>query len=182
VSERTAAVSVTLVQLPRPNHRQALESVVRATGVFTEDEVAVAVELYDSDDPDYVFVGAFAAPFEGDPAGNALVGYACYGPTPGTDRGYDLYWIAVTPRAQRTGIGAALLDEVERRVIADNGRLMLIETSSRDAYAAQRRFYVRHGYAEVARVADFYAPGDDRIVLTKRFQAPPRRRGEESDT
>ena len=169
-------MSVTLVPLvspDRPQHRQSLDALVRATNVFSEAEIAVAVELYDSTDPDYAFVGAFQ--------GQSLVGYACYGPTPGTDRGFDLYWIAVDPSAQNAGVGGALLQDVERRVSADNARLMFIETSSRDAYAPTRRFYTRHGYAEVARVAGFYAPGDDRIVYTKRFQARPRRRGEESE-
>jgi ribosomal protein S18 acetylase RimI-like enzyme len=165
-------VSVTLAPLARPQHRQALDTLVRATGVFTHEEVNVALELYESDDPDYAFVGAFQD--------NALVGYACYGPTPGTDRGYDLYWIAVDPSAQRSGVGAALLADVERRVAADNARMMVIETSSRDAYAPTRRFYQRHGYTEVARVGSFYAPGDDRIVFTKRLQPAPRQRGEES--
>lgn len=167
-------MSVTLVPLARPQYRAALDTLVRATGVFTDEEVGVAVELYDSDDPDYAFVGAFASD------GHALVGYACYGPTPGTDRGYDLYWIAVDPAAQHAGIGTALLNDVERRVVADNARMMVIETSSRDAYAGTRRFYQRHGYAEVARVGSFYAPGDDRIVYTKRFQPAPRVRGEEA--
>lgn len=168
-------MSVTLVPLVSPDrlqHRQSLDALVRATNVFSDAEVAVAVELYDSTDPDYAFVGAFQGP--------TLVGYACYGPTPGTDRSFDLYWIAVAPATQHTGVGSALLADVERRVIADNARLMLIETSGRDTYAPTRHFYTRHGYAEVARVAGFYAPGDDRIVYTKRFQARPRRRGEES--
>ena len=37
---------------------------------------------------DYFFLGAFTPEEE-------LAGFACYGPTPGTDRTYDLYWIAV---------------------------------------------------------------------------------------
>ena len=165
------AVSVRLAPLPREQHREALKTLVRATDVFTDDEVDIAVELYDSDDPDYAFVGAFME--------NTLVGYACYGPTPGTDRGYDLYWIAVHPSAQRAGVGATLLANVERRVAADNARLMVIETSSRESYTPTRRFYQRHGYTEVARVGAFYAPGDDRIVYSKRFQPAPRKRGEE---
>jgi ribosomal protein S18 acetylase RimI-like enzyme len=162
---------VRLAPLARPHHRQALDALVRATRVFTEEEVGIAIELYDSDDPDYVFVGAFAA--------DALVGYACYGPTPGTDRNYDLYWIAVHPSAQHAGLGSALLADVEARVVADNARMMVIETSSRDAYASTRRFYQRHGYTEAARVGSYYAVGDDRIVYTKRFQPAPRQRGDE---
>ena len=114
---------------------------------------------------DYTFLGAFTPEDE-------LVGYACYGPTPGTDRTYDLYWIAVDAASQRAGIGTILLDEVERRLQGQHARLLVIETSSRSDYARTRAFYERRGYADTARVAEFYAPGDDRIILTKRFHPP----------
>jgi hypothetical protein len=46
--------------------------------------------------------------------------------------------------------------------------MVVIETSSRADYAPTRRFYHKRGYLESARLRDFYAPGDDRVVLTKR--------------
>jgi GNAT superfamily N-acetyltransferase len=150
-------------------HRPALDPLLRSTAVFSDAEIAVALELAESDDPDYQFLAATVD--------DALAGYACYGPTPGTDRGYDLYWIAVRPDAQRGGIGSALLAEVEARITGDNARVVVIETSSRPPYAPTRQFYMRHGYAEVARVREFYGLGDDRIVYTKRLQAAPRVRG-----
>ena len=151
----------------QPSHRSRLESIVRATGVFTEPEVGVALELFDAIDDDYEFVGAFAD--------DRLVGFACFGPTPSTDRTYDLYWIAVHPESQRSGSGAALVAEVELRLAQRDARLLVIETSSRPDYEPTRRFYDRHGYREAARIRDFYAPGDDRVVLTKRVavHAPP---------
>ncbi|HEU4640969.1 MAG TPA: GNAT family N-acetyltransferase [Gemmatimonadaceae bacterium] len=120
--------------------------------------------------PDYRFLGAFTP--EDD-----LVGYACYGPTPATDRTFDLYWIAVDPDAHGTGIGTLLLSEVERRLQGQHARMLVVETSSRSDYAQTRGFYGRRGYTERARVRDFYAPGDDRIILTKRFQDSPDGRG-----
>ena len=120
--------------------------------------------------PDYSFLGAFT------PEGE-LVGYACFGPTPGTDRTYDLYWIAVHPAAHGAGIGTTLLSEVERRLQGQHARLLVVETSSRSEYAPTRGFYGRRGYTEAARVRGFYAPGDDRIILTKRFQRSPAGRG-----
>lgn len=148
------------------SHRPALDALLRATAVFSESEIAVALELVDDDDPDYQFVVALVD--------GAVAGYACYGPTPGTDRGYDLYWIAVHPDAQGAGIGSALLADIESRVAGDTARMLMIETSSRRVYEPTRGFYIRHGYAEAARVRSFYAPGDDRIVYTKRLQAGPR--------
>ena len=113
----------------------------------------------------YVLLGAFTPADE-------LVGYACYGATPGTDRTFDLYWIAVHPSAQGTGSGTILLSEVERRLEDTDARLFVVETSSRSEYEPTRAFYRARGYAEAARMRDFYAPSDDRIIFTKRFHHP----------
>ena len=148
----------------QPAHRSRIEEIVRSTGVFSEQEVGVALELFDTAaTDDYEFIGAFDD--------ELLIGYACFGVTPSTDQTYDLYWIAVHPEAQRSGAGAALMSEVEQRLEERRARLLVIETSSRDDYAPTRRFYQKHGYIESARLRDFYAPGDDRVVLTKRMVA-----------
>lgn len=109
---------------------------------------------------DYELIGAFE--------GDLLVGYLCFGATPSTDRTFDLYWLAVHPDAQRAGVGGALMSELERQLRDRRARLVVVETSSRDDYTATRRFYRKRGFQETARLRDFYAPGDDRIVLTKR--------------
>jgi GNAT superfamily N-acetyltransferase len=186
-------------------HRERIRQILDATRVFRSEEVDVAVELFDDAFPpevarstgaqaptcspsagdstsaprttghrppatgsDYAFLGAFTA--EDD-----LVGYACFGPTPDTDRTFDLYWIAVDPGAQGAGSGTALLGAVERRLEGQNARMLIVETSSRSEYAPTRRFYEKRGYAEAARVREFYAPDDDRIIFTKRFHSPARR-------
>lgn len=157
-----------------------LEQILRNTGVFSPDEVRVARELLeeaaaesngdgvrdvDRSPPPYSFLGSFT------PEGE-LVGFACYGPTPGTDRTHDLYWIAVDPSHGRAGVASHLIDEVERRLQGQTARLLVVETSSRSDYLPARQFYARHGYAEAARVKGFYAPDDDRIILTKRIHSP----------
>jgi ribosomal protein S18 acetylase RimI-like enzyme len=164
-------------------HRERVGEILAATQVFNPEEIDVALELFDdafprdthgtigSTVPDapptgssYAFLGAFTPE-------DQLVGYACYGPTPETDRTYDLYWIAVDPTVQGAGGGTRLLSEVERRLQGLNVRMLVVETSSRSEYAPTRAFYERRGYEEAARVRGFYAPGDDRIILTKRFQS-----------
>lgn len=161
-----------------PPHRARVAEIARATGVFSEDEIAVAVELFDEamhdsvppDGSPYVVLGAFTPDDE-------LVGFACYGPTPGTDRTWDLYWIAVDPALHGTGGGTLLLSEVERRLQGQAARMLVVETSSRPVYEPTRAFYARRGYAEAARVGAFYAPGDDRVIFTKRFHSPHDGRG-----
>ncbi|HEX5438467.1 MAG TPA: GNAT family N-acetyltransferase [Gemmatimonadaceae bacterium] len=154
------------------HHRDRVAAILRATSVFRSDEVDVALELFDAlpDSSDYFFLGAFTPEDE-------LAGYACYGPTPDTDRTFDLYWIAVDPAMHRAGIGTTLLTEVERRLTGQHARLLVVETSSRSEYAPTRAFYRQRGYTEAGRVRDFYAPGDDRIILTKRFHHSPTGRG-----
>src|SRR3954471_15276625 len=79
-------------------HRGRLREILDATSVFRPDEVSVALELFDDVlSGDYEFIGGFDD--------DDLVAYACFGPTPGTDRTFDLYWIAVHPNAQGNGAG-----------------------------------------------------------------------------
>jgi ribosomal protein S18 acetylase RimI-like enzyme len=142
--------------------RARLERLTRATGFFREEEVATAVELLDDSlagDDDYRFVGAFD---EGD-----LVGYACWGPTPGTEGTHDLYWIVVDRERQGAGVGTQLLGAVEQELRADGQRLVVVETSSRADYAPTRAFYEHRGYTRAATIPGYYAPGDDLVVYTK---------------
>lgn len=162
--------------------RSRVSELLLATGAFSSEEVGVALELFDitysgcrpaqSDEPpvtpddigDYEFLGAF----DDD---HRLIGYACFGPAPSTDGTCDLYWLAVHPASQGRGAGRALVLDIERSLVRRGARLLVAETSSRESYAHTREFYARCGYSEVARVRDFYAPADDRIILTTRLMA-----------
>jgi hypothetical protein len=47
---------------------------------------------------------------------------------------------------------------------------VVLDTSGNDAYIPTRGFYNRLGYREAARLADFYAPGDDKVVFAKNLR------------
>jgi ribosomal protein S18 acetylase RimI-like enzyme len=155
-----------------PSDRAPLERVLRATGSFAEAEVAVALELIDLGleprDHGYRFSVAVA---DGTP-----VGYACWGATPCTVGTFDLYWVAVDPSVQGRGVGRFLMRAAEDAARAAQGRMMLVETASKPSYAATRAFYERIGYVETARVRDFYAPGDDKIVYRRDLRDAVRER------
>jgi len=154
-------VSCSLRRVDRAQ-RAPLERLTAATGLFRPDEVAIAVELLDdalAGDDDYRFLGAYT--------GDDLVGYACWGPTPGTTGTFDLYWIVVDPARQGEGIGTQLLRAVEDRLTTGGGRLVVVETSSRADYAPTRAFYERRGYIQAARLSGYYAPGDDLVIYLK---------------
>jgi len=153
-----------VIRLLRREDRGPLEDLVEATGVFTEEEVGIALELIDTvlDVPgqkDYII-----RVFEDE---GKAAGYYCVGPTPATEGTFDLYWVAVEPSVQGKGIGRALDDHACDLIRGMSGRLIIAETSSLPRYGKTREFYVRRGYRELARIAHYYRPGDDLVVYGK---------------
>jgi ribosomal protein S18 acetylase RimI-like enzyme len=141
--------------------RGRIEEISRAVGLFREDEIAVALEVFDgavAGSPDYLALGA-----EHD---GRLAGWICWGPTPCTLGTYDLYWMAIDPTLHGAGIGSAMVRAMERR-LAGAARLIVVETAGRPEYAPTRAFYAARGYRVASRIPDFYAPGDDQVVYVK---------------
>jgi ribosomal protein S18 acetylase RimI-like enzyme len=150
-----------------PRDRDRILEILVSTARFTDEEVRCAIELVDL---------SFAHPEKGEylvyvaeDQDGGVQGYANYGPTPLTDGVYDLYWIAVDPARQGHGFGQLLLRFVENEVRRQNGRMLLIETSSKETYGPTMRFYERSGYDEISRIKDFYRIEDDKVVFCKRL-------------
>ena len=149
---------------PRAADLARVREIVDATGFFSAEEIAVAVELLDDrlargPASDYRFLLA-----EED---GRVAGYTAYGRIPFTRASWDLYWIAVDPAAQGRGIGAALVAESERRIALAGPARVYLETSSRAQYEPTRRFYERSRYQVAATLDDFYAPGDGKVIFVK---------------
>jgi ribosomal protein S18 acetylase RimI-like enzyme len=141
--------------------------ILRGTPEFKPFEVAVAEELIDSylDDPDGSGYHILVAEVD-----STVAGYICYGPAPLTEGTWDIYWVAVARERQGQGIGNALMKSAEEEIVKSKGRLAIIETSSTPAYEKTRHFHLSLGYEIVAHIPDFYAPGDDKLILQKRLR------------
>jgi ribosomal protein S18 acetylase RimI-like enzyme len=153
----------------RRTDREPLHRLLVETGFFSEDEIAIALELIDVvlDRPgqkDYMIRVCRDS--------DQVLGYYCVGPTPATESTYDLYWIAVAPAMHGKGIGGALNGHLEELIRSRGGNLVVAETSSRPQYEKTRRFYRSCGYAELARIAGYYRPGDDLVVFGKYLSQP----------
>lgn len=136
------------------------------TAVFTPEEIAIAVELMHTvlsqpDQKDYLIR------VYDNPALGGVVGYYCVGPTPATDATFDLYWIATKPNVHGKGIGRMLIRDAEELIRSCGGKLVIAETSSTPRYDRTRNFYLNAGYVEVARIQDYYRPGDSLVVFGK---------------
>lgn len=157
---------LTLNNTVLPDDSERIRCLVQKTRVFRECEVAIACELIEQalTHPQSGYHFIFARDER-----DQLVGYSCYGVIPLTDNRFDLYWIVVDPELQRHQVGSRLFAETERAVAMLSGKQLYAETSSTTDYRPAQRFYLRHGFQEVARLKDFYRDGDDKIIYCKNY-------------
>lgn len=162
-----------------PADRAAIAGLLASLEAFTDDERAVALELVDHrlahpESDDYRFLLAVVTPDgeDEDQKGGAerLAGYLCYGRTPMTRSTYDLYWIGTSPDFARSGVARGLIARMEGEIAREGGGLLRVETGSREGHGAAVHFYDAVGFARTATIADFYAPGDDLIIFTRRVR------------
>lgn len=149
----------------RESDAEAVERLVAQTGVFNEEEIAVARSLIEEtlahDKGEYLFLMVDGA--------DGLDGYVCFGPILGTERRYELYWIAVGRNTQHRGLGRKLLATCEEVIRARSGTHLFAETSTREVYAPAHTLYVRCGYTREALVTDYHADGDHMAIFGKRL-------------
>lgn len=148
------------------DEREQIVSLAAETGVFSRHEIDTVDELLDDYFDDAERSGYHFLSYR---EGERVLGFATWGPRDLSGKGYDLYWIATRPEAQRRGIARALMAAVEEQVRARSGYWIWIETSDTPLYAAARAFYESCGYRPALTLPDFYQDGDGLVVFIKRL-------------
>jgi GNAT superfamily N-acetyltransferase len=151
-----------------PRDKTAIMNILRTSAQFELHEIKVAEEVINDylHDPINSGYHILVADLE-----STIEGYICYGPTPLTIGTWDIYWIAVLPRNRKQGLGRQLMSAAEYNIKKAQGRIIIVETSSKPSYDETNSFYRNLGYEEICRIADFYAPGDDKIMYQKKTSA-----------
>ncbi len=150
-----------------PSDTEPLCKIADETGVFRDLEVQALREVlddYHAMEPGHLHRSVTLLDDHGE-----VLGLAYYAQAAMTDRTWYLWWIIVDKGRQSKGLGSQLLKHAEAEIIAMNGRIMLIETSSLPMYEPTRGFYLRHAYENVCAIPDYYADGDDVTIFAKRF-------------
>jgi ribosomal-protein-alanine N-acetyltransferase len=75
----------------------------------------------------------------------------------------DLTRIVVAASQRRVGVASALLASLHDAAAQAGAERMILEVAESNLDA--RAFYAAHGYAELSRRRDYYASGDDALVL-----------------
>lgn len=147
--------------------RETLHAMIRRTGIFNEAEIECAMGIVDAcltDPPSSEYYVQCAVDDEDVP-----VGYISYGKASLTDSVYEIYWIVVDPQWHKKGVARELINYFYRWLADRKARMIVVETSSTDAYTAARNFYRKEGFEMVATVRDFYRTGDDKMIFVKRL-------------
>lgn len=140
----------------------SLRQVIGAAGLFPADLLDGTVAVYLQDDGDDLWLACDA----GGPGG---VLYCA--PERLTEGTWNMLLVAVHPDRQREGLGTALVQHLEALLAARGERILLVETSGLPEFEATRAFYCRRGYAEEARIREFYRDGEYKIVFRKALRA-----------
>ena len=144
-------------------------------------EIAVAAGMFSTEEAEFfdeMVNGALDGSLEGhqwlvvEDSTGVVLSAAQFAPEPFADRMWNLYFIAVDPMHQGSGIGSAVMAHVEADLAnrgEEHARTLVVETSSTDQYARTRSFYSGIGYTEEARIREFYGPGDHKVVFWKQI-------------
>ena len=144
-----------------------VRDILISTGFFHDHEIDIAVEICEEtlakgDEAGYSFI--FIEDEESKP-----YGFTSFGEIPCTKNRFDLYWIGVHEKMRGKGLGSILLEKSEKAVKERGGKILYIETSSREQYNPTREFYLKNGYKIETILQDFYDDGDGKVIYSKRM-------------
>ncbi|MEM8795185.1 MAG: GNAT family N-acetyltransferase [Pseudomonadota bacterium] len=138
----------------------ALRKVVKETGLFPVDMLPDMLQPFLAGQTDEtVWLTC-------DLNGTAI-GFCFAEPEEMTEGTWNMLAIAVLPEYQGTGAGRLIVKRLEEGLKARGQRVLIVDTSGTDEFSGTREFYRKTGYTEEARIRDFWAAGDDKVVFWK---------------
>lgn len=122
--------------------------------------------------PSYFLRLAFAGRSEesrvliGERHGDA-VGCVLFGDVAGASGSGRIHFVTVSPHARASGIGSGLCRAALRSLGGEGARSVVAELPDEPSFVAGRALLARCGFAEVARIDDYYRDGVDLVVLQR---------------
>lgn len=142
-------------------HRLSLLSIVQDSGQFDVDgfeHVRETLDAHLAEPGDAIWLTAL----DGDP-----IGVAYCVPEPVTVGTWNLLMLWLKQGYEGKGYGQSLLRNIESELKHRGARLLIVETSQQEEFAAARAFYEASGFMLEAEIKDFYDAGDHKLVYTK---------------
>ena len=86
-----------------------------------------------------------------------------------TEGTFNLYAIAVDKAYQGKGIGKQMMNYIERTLLQNGNRILIVETSGDPSFHQTREFYGKCNYVRQAVIPEFYAKGEDKVIFWKKL-------------
>ena len=157
------------IRIAKPEDEAIVLDIIERTGFFRPVEIDIAREVFTEAaqrKPGCTYQ-SYIAEIQESNSERRICGWVCFGETPCTLGTFDIYWIAVDPTLQRQGAGKFMLNFAEQEIKKQNGRLAVVETSGMKRYESTQKFYEKNNYTLAAKIPDFYAPKDDKLIYIK---------------
>lgn len=153
-----------IIRPVEPSDVELLLDILQESGLFDNQwllNVRGTLKNYFSGESDELW---FSAEQEG------FVGIAYCAPEVMTNNVWNLLMLWISPSHQRQGVGQALINQVEKELRNKHARLLLVETSSLIDFSAARAFYSKQGFINEARIRNYYAINEDKVIFIKDMQ------------
>lgn len=150
------------VRPTKPQDIAALQTVLDETGLFPSEMLPEMISGFFSENDNNDIWLTF---HDNDTA----IGFCYAAPEQLSQGTWNMLAIAVLPSRQGDGVGAALIQELEDTLRKKGNRIVIVDTSGTEAFSRTQAFYHKNGYTQEARVRDFWAEGDDKIIFWKRL-------------
>lgn len=141
--------------------RDAILAMLAESGQFDPDALAHTAQTLDG------YLAGESDGFWLSADDGELVGAAYCAPEPVTNGTWNLLLLWTRPDRSHQGYGSMLVNRVEQILTERAARLLIVETSGLPEFTAARAFYDKSGFVQEARIKDFFAAGEDKIVYTK---------------
>ncbi len=138
----------------------ALQEVLNGTELFPSEMLPDMVDAFLSD-------GESSDIWLTCEANGKAVGFCYAVPEELAEGAWNMLAIAFLPTKQGNGFGGAIVKHLEDELKKRGQRILIADTSGADEFAQTREFYRKNGYSEEARIRDFWAAGDDKVVFWK---------------
>jgi ribosomal protein S18 acetylase RimI-like enzyme len=103
--------------------------------------------------------------------GGEIVGFALFGEVAGAVCAGRMHFVSVTASARLHAIGIGLCEAAVADLVSTGARLIIAELPDELLLSPGRALLVRCGFAETARVADYYRDGVDLVILQRAVHA-----------
>ncbi|WP_247742348.1 MULTISPECIES: GNAT family N-acetyltransferase [unclassified Ruegeria] len=148
------------IRLTKQNDIAALQEVLNGTELFPSEMLPDMVDGFLSD-------GQSLEIWLTCETNSKAVGFCYAVPEELAEGAWNMLAIAILPTEQGKGFGGAIVNHLEVELKKRGQRILIADTSGSDEFAKTRAFYRKNGYSEEARIRDFWAAGDDKVVFWK---------------